>query len=219
MLRADSRPIPLRANVVVDADKLAVHAPKIAEHGGSPEGWITSALDEEVKHGMQVKAHGPVFRPHYTALHAQLSDEDKKILEQVYPDDKDPAYQAAELQRMIMQHRSGGTITEAHHRDISSALPLITGPQSPEMEASIEKVLAAGEPQAAPEESREALVERIDKALAGMREKGATEGDEHYDRLQAKRDAISEGEPVRGQRCYSGSDRCRSKSDSQSPAR
>lgn len=49
--------------------------------------------------------------------------------------------------------------------------------------------------ESAPKESRGELVGRIDQALAGMREKGVPEDNEHYQTLKAKRTAIAEGKP------------------------
>jgi hypothetical protein len=133
---------PQSGDVSLDPDKIAGHAPIIKDAGGNPRAWLASGVGEEHIHSLQIRAAGDDFEPTYTAIYNQLDEPTKKALSEVYPDPaaQTPASLGAEYERMVLQHRAGQTITEAHHRDISPILPALAGAQSAALEANIERV-------------------------------------------------------------------------------
>lgn len=137
---------PGTGHITIDADKVAERANAVYERGGNSDAWIASSLQEEGFHSQQVKAAGHSFVDTYSKIYYGLSKQAQSALAEAYPDTPDQASLGAEYERMVMQHRNGDTITEAHHRDISNLLPILAAKQTDVLENNLKRVLSIAEP-------------------------------------------------------------------------
>jgi hypothetical protein len=120
---------------------------KLAESARLPgvnhDGWVRSAVQEEEWHNRQLLAAAGKFEQHYGALFSELlsahGQEFVRLLKTVYHSENN-AVLAAEFERMVLQHRSGQTVTESNYGDISPLMRFIAGNHPAAFNSSIENV-------------------------------------------------------------------------------
>lgn len=179
-LRAQVNPNSQKIEILHDAagtaDSMKTVQDNWEQRGLSPEDgkkqatqWLNSAMNEELIHARQLvfERGGPQFDKTYVKIwREQIPEPIRQLVVALRNRKESDAERGAEYERMVIQQRETGTITEAHvgspkYEQFYEALkPFLETPQSGPMEDNIARVMTLAaeheEPEAKEEPSKEA---------------------------------------------------------------